>query len=178
MISQSRYLSNLLKIFHMEDFKAAPFPFLSGIRLEEGGSTPLVDITLYRQLIGSLLYLTHLRPNISYVVSDTSRYMQNPNELHWKATQRILHYVQGTRDYGILYAAGAQLDVIDFTYSDWVGDGNDRKSTLGFVFMIGSGPICWSNKKQEALALSSAEAVYQGAVNVSIQAVWLHGILT
>jgi len=74
--------------------------------------------------------------------------------------------VQGTIDYGIHYAAGAQLDLTGFTDSDWEGDGNDRKSTSGFVFMIGSGPICWSSKKQETLALSSAE--YRGAVNVAI----------
>ena len=89
----------------------------------------------------------------------------------------ILYYVQGTIDYGFHYAVGAQLDLAGFTDSDWEGDGNDRKSTLGFVFMIGSRPICWSNKKQAALALSLAEAEYRGAVNASIQAVWLHGIL-
>ena len=86
--------------------------------------------------------------------------------------------MQGTIDYGIHYAAGAKLDLTGFIDSYWEGDGNDRKSTLGFVFMIGSGPICWSSKKQAALALSSAEVEYQGAVNVAIQAVWLHGILT
>ena len=104
--------------------------------------------------------------------------MQEPHELHWKETKRILHYVQGTIDYGIHYAVGAQLNLIGFTDSYWYGDGNDRKSTSGFVFMIGSGPICWSSKKQAALALSPAEAKYRGAVNAAIQAVWLHGILT
>ena len=71
MISKFRYSSDMLKRFHMEDYKASPYPFLSGIRIEEGGSTPLVDNTLYRQLIGSLLYLTHSRPDISYA----ARYM-------------------------------------------------------------------------------------------------------
>ena len=75
MISKSRYSSDLLKIFHMEDCKATPFPFLSGIRLEEGGSTPLVDITLFRELIVILLYLTHSILDISYIVSDDPRYM-------------------------------------------------------------------------------------------------------
>ena len=138
----------------------------------------MVDSTLYIQLIGSLLYLTHSRPDISYGVSVSSKYMQEPHELHWTATKRILHYVQGTIDYGIHYAARAQLDLTRFTESDWAGDGNDRKSTSGFVFMIGSRPICWSSKKQVALALSSVEAEYQGAVNAAIQEVWLHGILT
>ena len=93
MISQFRYPSNMLKIFHMEDWKVIPYPFLSGIRLEEGGSTPLVGSTLYRQLIGILLYLTYSRPNISYDVSVVFRYMQEPHELHWKEAKRILHYV-------------------------------------------------------------------------------------
>ena len=75
MISQSRYSSYMLNRFHMEDRKAAPYPFLSSIKLEEGGSTPLVDITLYIKLIGSLLYLTHSRPDISYAVSAAPRYM-------------------------------------------------------------------------------------------------------
>ena len=71
----------MLKRFHMEDYKVAPCPFILGIRLEEGGSTPLVDNTLYRQLIGILLYLTHSRPNISYAVNVAAKYMQEPHEL-------------------------------------------------------------------------------------------------
>ena len=93
MISQSRYSSDMLKRFHMEDYIAAPCPFLSGIRLEEGGSTPLVDNTLFRHLIEILMYLTHSIPYISYAMNDASRYMQEPHELHWKAAKRILHYV-------------------------------------------------------------------------------------
>ena len=158
MISQSRYSSDMLKRFHMEDCKAAPCPFLRGIKLEEGGSIPLVDNTLYRQLIGILLYLTHSRLDISYAMSVAAIYMQEPHEMNSKEANRILHYVQGTIGYGIHYVVGAQLDLTGFTDSDWARDGNDRKSTLGFVFMIGSRPICWSNKKQETLALSSVEA--------------------
>ena len=85
--------------------------------------------------------------------------------------------MQGTIDYGIHYVARAQLDIIGFTDSDWVGDENYKKSTSGFVFIIGSGPICWSSKKQATLALSFAEEGYRGAVNATIQVVWLHGIL-
>ena len=65
----------------MEDCKETPCPFLLGIRIEEGGSTPLVDNTLYRQLIGSLLYLTHSRQDISYAMSVVARYTEEPHEL-------------------------------------------------------------------------------------------------
>ena len=90
----------------MEDCKESHCPLVLGIRLEEGDSTPLVDNTLCRKLIGSLLYLTHSRPYISYVVSVVARYMQEPHEMHWKEAKRILHYVHGTKDYGIHYEAG------------------------------------------------------------------------
>ena len=86
--------------------------------------------------------------------------------------------MQGTIDYGIHYASRAQLDLTGFTDLDWAEYGNDRKYTSGFVFMIGSRPICWSIKKKASLALSSVEAEYRGVVNVAIQEVWLHGILT
>jgi hypothetical protein len=77
----------------MTDCKSAPTPFLSGVKLEDGGETPLVDNTLYKQLVGSLLYLTHSRPDLSYAVGTVSRFMQEPHELHWKAAKRILRYV-------------------------------------------------------------------------------------
>ena len=142
----------------MAECRPKPFPFLSGISLEEGKHTPPMDCTIYRQLIGSLLYLTHSRPDICYAMNAVSRYMQQPHDLHWKASKRILQYIQGTRTYDIHYAADSELELVGYTDSDWAGDSIDRKSTSGYVFMFGGGPICWSSKKQAAIALSSAEA--------------------
>jgi hypothetical protein len=85
-LSRAKYVRDLLDGFHMTDHKSAPTPFLFGIKLEDGGDTPLVDSALYRQLVGSLLYLTHTRPNISSVVGAVSRYMQEPHDMHWKAS--------------------------------------------------------------------------------------------
>eukprot|EP00253_Pinus_taeda_P025750 PITA_25750 len=150
-ISQPKYARDLLARFHMSDCKPAATPFLSGIKLENGKDTPLVDFTLYRQLVGSLLYLTHSCPDLSYV---------------------------GTITYGIHYATNCSLNLIGFTDLDWVGDTIDRKSTSGYVLSLGSGPICWSSKKQAAIALSSAEAEYRGAVNATIQAIWLQHFLS
>jgi hypothetical protein len=77
----------------MTDCNSAPTPFLSGVKIEDGGMTPLVDNTLYRKLVGILLYLTHSKPDLSYAVGTVSRFMQEPHELHWKAVKRILRYV-------------------------------------------------------------------------------------
>jgi hypothetical protein len=160
-LSQAKYVRDLLDRFHMTNCKSAPTPFLSGIRLEDGEDTPLVDNTLHRQLVGSILYLTHTCPNISYAVGAVSRYMQEPHDLHWKVAKRILRYVQGTMSYGIHYAIGCALNLIGFTYSYWVGDGTDCKSTSRYTLSLGSGPICWFSKKQSAIALSSTEAEYR-----------------
>lgn len=67
-LSQPKYALDLLARFHMADCKPAPTPFLSGVKLEAQCSSPPVDATLYRQLVGSLIYLTHTRPDISFVV--------------------------------------------------------------------------------------------------------------
>jgi hypothetical protein len=89
-LSWAKYARYLLEIFHMTDCKSSLTPFIPGVRLEDGRDTPLVDITLYRQLVGSLLYLTHSRPNLSYAVGVVSRFMKEPHELHWKVPKHIL----------------------------------------------------------------------------------------
>jgi hypothetical protein len=109
----------------MIECKPTTSPFLSGVRFEDAGTTPLVESTLYRQLVGSLLYLTHTQPNISFAVGVCSRYMQETHELHWKAAKRILRYVKGTPSFGIFYAADCLLLLIGYTDSDWAGDGTE-----------------------------------------------------
>ena len=81
-VHQSKYALYLLKKFRMKDCKASKTPFLSGVKLEEADSSPMVNNTLYRKLIGCLLYLTHTRPDICYVVSVASRFMDQPQEIH------------------------------------------------------------------------------------------------
>ena len=68
--------------------------------------------------------------------------------------------------------------LVCFTDSDWSGDPDDRKSTAGCVFSLGSRPVTWFCKKQQALALSSAEEKYRAIVNASQEALWLRQILS
>jgi hypothetical protein len=92
-LSQAKYARDLLERFHMVDYKSSTNPFLSEVKLEDGGDTPLVDKTLYKQLVGSLLYLTHSKLDLSYVVGTISRFTQEPHELHWKDAKCILRYI-------------------------------------------------------------------------------------
>jgi hypothetical protein len=81
-LSQSKYACDLLRRFHMDDCKPTPSPFQSGVKLSATCTSPEVDATLYRQLVGSLLYLTHTHPDLSFVVGLVARYMQTPHESH------------------------------------------------------------------------------------------------
>ena len=100
-VHQSKYASDLITKFNMKYFKPGKTPFLLGVKLEKAGSSPMVNNTLYRKLIGCFLYLTHNQYELSYAVSVTSRYMDQPHEIHWRAAKRILNFVQGTRTHGI-----------------------------------------------------------------------------
>ena len=125
----------------MVDCKESNFPFLSCIKLGEFGDSPLVDCTMCMQLVGSLLYLTHTIPNLSYSISAVARYIHQPHELHWKAAKNILQYVQETNSFGVHYAASSSLQLTGFSNSNWVGNPTDRKSTSGSVSMLSEGPI-------------------------------------
>jgi hypothetical protein len=113
-LSQAKYARDILERFHMTDCKSAPTPFLSGVKLEDSGETPLVDSTLYRQLVASLLYLTHSKPDLSHVISAVSRFMQEPHELHWKDAKCIIRYVQAPITFWIHYAIDSTLYLIGF----------------------------------------------------------------
>ena len=93
-VHQSKYALEFLNKFKMKDCKARKTPFLSGVNLEEADSSPMVNNTLYRQLIGCLLYMTHTRPDICYALSVSSRFMDQPQEIHWNAATQCL-WLQG-----------------------------------------------------------------------------------
>ena len=78
-------------------------------------------------MVGCLVYLTHTRPDISYVVSVASIYMDKPHDIHWRETKRILNFVQGTKTHGIHYVAQSSLELVGFIDSDWASDNTDMK---------------------------------------------------
>ena len=81
-LSQSKYACDLLHCFHMEDCKPAPSPFQSGVKIYATCTSPEVDATLYHPLVGSLLYLTHSHPELSFAIGRVAHYMKTPHESH------------------------------------------------------------------------------------------------
>eukprot|EP00253_Pinus_taeda_P015362 PITA_15362 len=176
-ISQARYVDQVLSRFNMEECKAAITPTVMGLKLSREDSSKDFDPSLYKSIVGSLMYLTETRPDIMYAVSLISRFMERPKEAHWQAAKRILRYVKGTKMFGILYNVSEHSDLVGYTDSDWAGSVDDRKSTSGYVFHMGSGAISLASKKQSIVALSTTEAEYVAATAAACQAVWIRRML-
>lgn len=136
-----------------------------------------MDSTTYRQLIGSLIYLTNTRPDLSYAVSILSRFMQEPRDSHWNAAKRVLRYIQGTKDFGLLYTKTKNFVLGGYSDADFAGSIDDRASTSGYLMNMGSAAVSWSCKKQATVATSSAEAEYISAWEAACEIVWLRQIL-
>eukprot|EP00253_Pinus_taeda_P021416 PITA_21416 len=127
----------------MEDCRPMATPMITNWKKIDASEGKDVDPTLYRKLIGSLMYLVNTRPDICYVVNTLSQFMVEPKSLS------------------------------GFTDADWAGISVDRKSTSGYCFNIGSGMTSWCSRKQKFVALSSSEAKYMAASTASCEAIWL-----
>ncbi|XP_048447292.1 uncharacterized mitochondrial protein AtMg00810-like [Pyrus x bretschneideri] len=143
-ISQRKYAQEILERFNMDQCNSVLNPIVPGYKLtkDEGGIE--VDGNVYKQMVGSLMYLTATRPDLMFVVSLISRYMERPTEVHMQTAKRVLRYVKGTTDLGIFYKKGGTEELIGYTDSDYAGDQVDRKSTSGYVFMVNMGAVSWS----------------------------------
>ena len=139
--------------------------------LDEGGNP--VDQNLYRFMIGSLLYLTASRPDIIFSVCMCARFHAAPRECHLTAVKRILRYLKYTPNIGLWYPKSAHFDLVGFSDSDYAGCKVDKKSTSGGCQFLGRSLVSWSSKKQNSVALSTAEAEYSSAGSFSAQLLWM-----
>jgi len=120
----------------MSECKPVASPMTTNEKLLQDDGAAKIDSKYFRSLIGFLIYLTNSRPDILYSVSIISRFMKNPNKLHLAAAKRILRYLQGTKNHGILYKQQDENRLIGYSDSDWAGSYDDRKSTSKYVFCL------------------------------------------
>ena len=138
----------------MLECKAMATPMYSNLKLLADDSSKLLDVTQYRHIIGSLMYLTNTRPDICFVVNTLSQYLVQPRWVHLVATKHVMRYLKGTIDFGLYYR------LYGYTDADWAGSVSNRKSTLGRCFCLGSTMISWFSRKQSSVSRSTAEAKY------------------
>ena len=104
-------------------------------------------------------------------MSNVDKFSSHPTNKHWVAVKRIMRYLKGTSDLGLLYTKEGSSKCVGYSDSDWGGDLDDRKSTSGYLFLIGGGSVSWRSKKQSSVALSTAEAEYMALASAGQEAI-------
>ncbi|KAL9992629.1 putative RNA-directed DNA polymerase [Helianthus debilis subsp. tardiflorus] len=187
ILSQQKYINELLARANMSKAQPVPSPCTTGVSLSLGDSSPFDDPVKYRQMVGALQYVTLSRPDITYAVNKVCQFMHSPTGNHWSAVKRILRYLHGTSNHGLLISSSSSSilhaytdahNLTAFSDSDWAGCPDDRRSTGGYAIYLGSNLISWSARKQRTVSRSSTEAEYKALANTVAELTWLETLMT
>ena len=163
-IHQSQYVEKILERFKMLNCNPKSIPCdLSVVKLDLNTDSPeLEDPRLYREIVGSLIYLmTCTRPDICYIVSILSQFMSKPTMAHLNLAKFVLRYIKGSSNFGLIYSKCEKLDLIGYSDASW-GNSANRKSMSGYCFRLSgnSSLVSWKTRKQPIVALSTCESEY------------------
>ena len=179
-INQQQYILDLLRTYGMENCNRASSPacaqttYRKSMSPSTNSERELMRDKPYLELLGSLLYLaTCTRPDISYAVSELSKYSQDPGKDHWIGLKRILRYLKGTSHYGISFKPSGNDQLSGCVDSNHARCPDTRRSRYGLAFMLNNGPVDWKSKLQTIVALSSMESEYIGACEAARIGMWL-----
>ncbi|PKU84943.1 Retrovirus-related Pol polyprotein from transposon TNT 1-94 [Dendrobium catenatum] len=175
-LSQGHFAQTILHRAGMLNCKPVSTPSQIKNNSTNQASLAFANPSLYRQLAGSLQYLTLTRPDISFAVNKVCQHMQNPTNLHFESLKRLLRYIHGTLHVG-LPLSGGDLTLRSYADADWAGDTSDRKSITGYCNFLGHSLISWSVKKQNAVARSSTEAEYRALAAAAAEVTWIRRLL-
>lgn len=179
-ISQTSYLQQVLERFGMDQCKPVGNPIEGVLRRIEGGKPD----TTYMSIVGSLMYASIVsRPDLTFSVQVLSRHFQSCGPEHLAAAKRVLKYLKGTMDRGIIYGGTTgstgepSAKLLGYSDSDWAGDVDTRRSTTGYVFTLNHGAVTWGSRLQATVALSSSEAEYMAMCAAVQEAIHLRQLL-
>jgi hypothetical protein len=177
-IHQEMFIDSLLSDYDMFDCNALKTPLDrdNPLGLATDVYPAIANLTVsFQRIVGSLLFLQLCsRPDISFDVLVLSQHTSAPEPHHFAAPKRVLRYLKGAKLYRLHYGgADRHLSFSGLSDADWAGDKTDRASISGFVWSLGGGPLSWSAKKQNCIALSTTEAEYVALTWAIQQGIWL-----
>ena len=175
---QKPYIDRMVERFHLENANPLPHPiFGEHLQKRKPDEEVVHDLNLYQQLVGSLLYSRHTRPEISYALGQLARFMQDASVVHWKAAKQVLRYLKGTADRVLRFRKTKHLKIEAHGDADFANDTDDRKSVTGMLVKLGGNPIIWSSKKQPIVTESTTQAEYVQMAHTCREVLWIRGIL-
>ncbi|GKV50888.1 hypothetical protein SLEP1_g57568, partial [Rubroshorea leprosula] len=166
-LCQRKYTLDLLDDSRLLGSKTADTPMDKNLKLTESDGQLLDNPSQYRHLVGHLLYLTIIRPNICFPVNILSQFLQSPRKPHLDAALRLLRYLKKNPSQGILLSSASSLDLHAYSDSNWASCVSTRRSTTGYLIFLGASPISWKSKKHNTMALSFAEAEYRAVASTT-----------
>ena len=143
ILTHDNYARDIIKQVGMNDCKPSntPMSTTDKLSLHEGKVLSTEEGTKYRSIVDALQYLTLTRPDISFAVNKVCQFLNAPTSLHWTAVKRILRYIQGSTGIGLKLCRSPSTGISAFSYADWAGCPDDRRSTEGFAIFLGSNLI-------------------------------------
>ncbi|XP_020688717.2 uncharacterized protein LOC110104091 [Dendrobium catenatum] len=175
-LHQSHYARDILIASGLQDSKPASTPISPSGTRNAPLLTPYDNPTQFRQLAGSLHYLTVTRPDLSFAVNTICQSMHNPTIHDYMRLKRLLRYVKGTQHLGLPITRGS-LELTTNCDADWASDATDRNSITEFCTFLGNNILSWSVKKQTTVAKSSTEAEYWALASALSDVIWLRPLL-
>lgn len=178
-VTQSKYARDIIKRFGMTGCKpCVTHMSLTSFNDHSDSSCSIEDSKSYREIVGALQYLTFTRPDIAFGVSKLSQYMHSPASCHLSAAKRILCYIHGTLELGLLFKKSPHDFTLNaFSDSDWSGNSLDCRSTTGFGIFLGVNPVSWGAKKHTTVSRSSTEAEYWALASTTAELFWICQLL-
>lgn len=174
-ITQKRQINNMLRKFNMQECKTTCTPLTKGYQLED--TEEIVTNLPYRQLIGTVMFVATLtRPDISYATSYLSQYLDRPTKSLWIQAKRVLRYLKGTMNIGLLYKKSKTTLIETYSDADWAGSQTDRKSISGSITLYNGCAVAWFSRKQACVALSTVEAEYIAAAISACDLIYIKGL--
>ncbi|KAH9667020.1 retrovirus-related pol polyprotein from transposon RE1 [Citrus sinensis] len=177
LLSQVKYIQDLLTKTEMTDCKGIETPFSTSEKLKKGVGNKFHDPTLYRSVIGSLQYAVLTMPELAFSVNKLSQFMSDPRQPHWVACKRVLRYLKNTMNMCLSFKKSEHLDLIAYTDADWATDPDDRRSISGYCVYLGDNLVAWSSRKQGMVARSTAESEYRAMALCSTEITWINSLL-
>ncbi|CAL1405972.1 unnamed protein product [Linum trigynum] len=178
LLSQRKYITDLLSSTQFADCIPVSTPMEANLHLSRESGVPLVNPSQYRHIVGSLMYLTHTRPDISFAVHVVSQFMSDSRVDHLAAVHRILRYLQGSRDVRLFIPSTGDCTLRAYSDSDYAGCVDSRRSTTGWCVQFGGTFINWRCRKQDRVSKSSTEAEYRAMSDVASELVWMQRLLS